>query len=75
MVATVDSVAALGNYNGRRVHYLLHKQPVRFRKGKLRLRQITRLTQGRATNADRHEQNQTYDPCADVRCHPSIIST
>jgi hypothetical protein len=32
--------------DGRRVHYLLHEQPVRFLKGKLRLRQITRLTQG-----------------------------
>ncbi|PYU45912.1 MAG: hypothetical protein DMG53_13320 [Acidobacteria bacterium] len=32
--------------DGRRVHYLLHEQPVRFVKGKLRLRQITRLTEG-----------------------------
>lgn len=32
--------------DGRRVHYLLHEQPVRFLKGKLRLRQITRLTKG-----------------------------
>jgi hypothetical protein len=32
--------------DGRRVRYLLHEQPVRFLKGKLRLRQITRLTQG-----------------------------
>ena len=32
--------------DGRRVHYLLHEQPVRFLKGKLRLRQITRLTEG-----------------------------
>jgi prepilin-type processing-associated H-X9-DG protein len=31
---------------GRSVEYLLHDQPVRFLKGKLRLRQITRLTQG-----------------------------
>lgn len=30
---------------GRRVQYLLHEQPVRFLKGKLRLRQITRLTE------------------------------
>jgi len=30
--------------DGRRVKYLLHDQPVRFMKGKLRLRQITRLT-------------------------------
>jgi hypothetical protein len=30
----------------RHVHYLLHEQPVRFLKGKLRLRQITRLTKG-----------------------------
>jgi len=32
--------------DGQRVHYLLHEQPVRFLKGKLRLRQITRLTEG-----------------------------
>src|SRR6266705_4381141 len=32
--------------DGRRVRYLLHEQPVRFLKGKLRLRQITRLTEG-----------------------------
>jgi len=32
--------------DGRCVRYLLHEQPVRFLKGKLRLRQITRLTQG-----------------------------
>ncbi|PYT97849.1 MAG: hypothetical protein DMG38_17975 [Acidobacteria bacterium] len=31
--------------DGRRVRYLLHEQPVRFLRGKLRLRQITRLTQ------------------------------
>jgi hypothetical protein len=30
--------------DGRRVEYLLHDQPVRFLKGKLRLRQVTRLT-------------------------------
>jgi transposase len=30
-------------FDGRRVDYLLHDQPVRFLKGKLRLRQITRL--------------------------------
>ena len=30
--------------DGRRVQYLLHEQAVRFLKGKLRLRQITRLT-------------------------------
>lgn len=32
--------------DGRSVEYLLHDQPVRFLQGKLRLRQITRLTQG-----------------------------
>ena len=32
--------------DGRRVSYLLHEQPVRFLKGTLRLRQITRLTEG-----------------------------
>lgn len=31
--------------DGRRVRYLLHDQPVRFLKGKLRLRQVTRLTE------------------------------
>jgi DNA-binding CsgD family transcriptional regulator len=31
--------------DGRRVEYLLHDQPVRFLKGKLRLRQVTRLTE------------------------------
>jgi hypothetical protein len=31
--------------DGRRVKYLLHEQPVRFLKGKLRLRQVTRLTE------------------------------
>src|SRR6266567_2341256 len=32
--------------DGRRVRYLLHEQPVRFLRGTLRLRQITRLTEG-----------------------------
>jgi hypothetical protein len=31
--------------DGRRVEYLLHEQPVRLLKGKLRLRQVTRLTE------------------------------
>ena len=31
--------------DGRRVEYLLHEQPVRFLKGKLRLRQVIRLTE------------------------------
>jgi transposase len=31
--------------DGRRVKYLLHDQPVEFLKGKLRLRQVTRLTE------------------------------
>jgi hypothetical protein len=31
------------NFDGRLVDYLLHDQPVRFLKGKLRLRQVTRL--------------------------------
>jgi hypothetical protein len=31
--------------DGRRVKYLLHDQPARFLKGKLRLRQVTRLTE------------------------------
>jgi transposase len=37
--------------DGRRVNYLLHDQPVRFLKGKLRLRQVTRLCDdGHQTN-------------------------
>lgn len=32
--------------DGRLVHYWLHDQPVRFLKGKLRLRQVTRLMEG-----------------------------
>jgi hypothetical protein len=32
-------------FNGQRLEYLLHDQAVRFLKGKLRLRQVTRLTQ------------------------------
>ena len=32
--------------DGRWVDYLLHDQPVRFLKGKLRLRQVTRLCDG-----------------------------
>lgn len=36
---------------GRRVEYLLHDQPVRFLKGKLRLRQVTRLTETRHQTA------------------------
>ncbi len=32
-------------FNGRRLQYLLHDQAVRFLKGKLRLRQVTRLTE------------------------------
>ncbi len=32
--------------DGRRIKYLLHDQAVRFLKGKLRLRQVTRLTDG-----------------------------
>jgi len=31
--------------DGRQVRYLLHDQPVRFLRGKLRLRQVTRLTE------------------------------
>jgi transposase len=33
-------------FDGRSVDYLLHDQPVRFLKGKLRLRQVTRLCDG-----------------------------
>jgi transposase len=34
------------NLDGRFVEYLLHDQPVRFLKGRLRLRQVTRLCEG-----------------------------
>jgi hypothetical protein len=34
------------NLDGRSVEYLLHDQPVRFLKGRLRLRQVTRLCDG-----------------------------
>jgi transposase len=34
------------NLDGRLVDYLLHEEPVRFLKGKLRLRQVTRLCDG-----------------------------
>jgi len=36
---------------GRPIEYLLHDQPVRFLKGKLRLRQVTRLTETRHQTA------------------------
>jgi hypothetical protein len=43
-IAEVRFTPHKAKLDGRRVRYLLHEQPVRFLKGKLRLRQITRLT-------------------------------
>jgi transposase len=39
-------VCRRANLDGRLVEYLLHDQPVRFLKGRLRLRQVTRLCDG-----------------------------
>jgi transposase len=39
----------------RKVDYLLHDQPVRFLKGRLRLRQVTRLCDKRPSDADHHQ--------------------
>jgi hypothetical protein len=44
-VAEKRFVLRTARIDGRRVEYLLHDQPVRFLKGKLRLRQVTRLTE------------------------------
>jgi hypothetical protein len=44
-VAEKRFVLRKARLEGRRVEYLLHDQPVRFLKGKLRLRQVTRLTE------------------------------
>lgn len=43
-VAEKRFVLRKARLEGRRMEYLLHDQPVRFLKGKLRLRQVTRLT-------------------------------
>ena len=43
-VATKRFLERSARLDGRRVKYLLHDQAVRFLKGKLRLRQVTRLT-------------------------------
>jgi hypothetical protein len=45
-VAEKRFVLRKAKFDGRPVKYLLHDQPVRFLKGKLRLRQVTRLTDG-----------------------------
>jgi transposase len=45
-VAEKRFVLRKARLDGRPVKYLLHDQPVRFLKGKLRLRQVTRLTEG-----------------------------
>jgi hypothetical protein len=44
-VAEKRFVLRKAKLDGRSVKYLLHDQPVRFLKGKLRLRQVTRLTE------------------------------
>jgi DNA-binding CsgD family transcriptional regulator len=44
-VAEKRFVLRKATLDGRPVKYLLHEQPVRFLKGKLRLRQVTRLTE------------------------------
>lgn len=43
-IAEKRFVLRTAKLDGRPVKYLLHDQPVRFRRGKLRLRQVTRLT-------------------------------
>jgi hypothetical protein len=50
-VAEKRFVLRKARLEGRRVEYLLHDQPVRFLKGKLRLRQVTRLTETRHQTA------------------------
>src|SRR5271166_1130320 len=54
--------------DGRWVHYLLHDQPVRFLKGKLRLRQVTRLCDG-------GHQTQVITSRRDLRVPRPISST
>lgn len=44
-VAEKRFVLCKAKLEGRRIEYLLHDQPVRFLKGTLRLRQVTRLTE------------------------------
>ena len=48
-VAKKRFVLRKAKLDGRPVQYLLHDQPVRFLKGKLRLRQVTRLQDGHQT--------------------------
>ena len=50
-VAEKRFVVRKARLEGRRVEYLLHDQAVRFLKGKLRLRQVTRLTETRHQTA------------------------
>jgi transposase len=50
-VAEKRFVLRKAKLEGRRVEYLLHDQAVRFLKGKLRLRQVTRLTETRHQTA------------------------
>ena len=50
-VAEKRFVLRKARLEGRRVEYLLHDQAVRFLKGKLRLRQVTRLTETRHQTA------------------------
>ncbi len=50
-VAEKRFVLRKARLEGRRVEYLLHDQAIRFLKGKLRLRQVTRLTETRHQTA------------------------
>lgn len=50
-VAEKRFVLRKARLEGQRVEYLLHDQPVRFLKGQLRLRQVTRLTETRHQTA------------------------
>jgi len=44
-ISTKRFILRKARFNGRRLEYLLHDQAARFLKGKLRLRQVTRLTE------------------------------
>ena len=59
-VAEKRFVLRRAKLDGRWVRYLLHDQPVRFLKGKLRLRQVTRLT-------DNHHQTPVLTSRWDLR--------
>ena len=55
-----------GEMDGRRVEYLLHDQAVRFLKGKLRLRQVTRLTRDGPPDGDPDQ------PVGPARCRGRV---